>query len=88
MSDRELSFRERSYRAGALVGITLLLSIVWLVILPAYSRQPKMRQHLRWLDDRGIDPSAMYYTELEVMEDILAKQRLAELRQKSDGPNQ
>ena len=83
MSDHDHSFRKSSCRVGALVGIVSLLSIVWLVILPAYARQPKMRQHLRWLDDQGIDPSAMYYTELEVMEDILAKQRLAEIRRKS-----
>lgn len=81
MSEHERSFLERCYQAGSLIGWIGLLSIVWLVILPAYARQPKMRQHLRWLDDQGIDPSAMYYTELEVMEDILAKRRQAELRQ-------
>ncbi len=30
-----------------------------------------MREYSRWLDERGIDPSAMYYTELEAMEPIL-----------------
>ncbi|MEO9595552.1 hypothetical protein [Rhodopirellula bahusiensis] len=80
-----MSVNERCYRIGALAGLIALLSVTWLVFLPTYARQPKMQQHLKWLDDQGIDPSAMYYTELEVMEDILAKQRLAELRQKSDG---
>ena len=72
--------RGRVYRAASLVGSIAVLWIIWLVILPAYARQPKMRDHLQWLDDQGIDPSAMYYTELEVMEDILAKQRQAELQ--------
>ncbi|EMI18831.1 signal peptide protein [Rhodopirellula maiorica SM1] len=63
-----------------LAGSIAVLGIIWMVILPAYARQPQMRQHLKWLDDQGIDPSAMYYTELAVMEEILAKQRQAELR--------
>jgi len=49
------------------------LAIVWLGILPWYSRQPAMEAHLQWLDDRGIDPSAMYYTELEAMQPILQR---------------
>ncbi|MCC9656791.1 hypothetical protein [Rhodopirellula halodulae] len=68
---------------GLVVG---LLAIVWLILLPAYARQPKMQAHLHWLDEEGIDPSAMYYTELEVMEDILAKQRRAELRGDNPSP--
>ncbi|WP_040768253.1 hypothetical protein [Novipirellula maiorica] len=72
--------RGRIYRAGLLAGSIAVLGIIWMVILPAYARQPQMRQHLKWLDDQGIDPSAMYYTELAVMEEILAKQRQAELR--------
>ncbi|WDQ17846.1 hypothetical protein [Rhodopirellula sp. P2] len=78
-----MSSRQRCYRIGGLAGLIALLSIIWLVVLPAYARQPEMRQHLKWLDDQGIDPSAMYYTELDVMDEILAKQRLAELRQAS-----
>jgi hypothetical protein len=78
--------RQRCYRIGGLVGLIALLSIIWLVVLPAYARQPDMRQHLKWLDDQGIDPSAMYYTELDVMDDILAKHRLVELRQASNRP--
>ncbi len=60
-------------RVLALAGSIIALSVVWLVWLPAYANQPEMKQHLQWLDDKGIDPSAMYYTELEVMKDILAR---------------
>lgn len=60
-------------RIFALVGSIIALSVVWLVWLPAYANQPAMKRHLQWLDDKGIDPSAMYYTELEFMKDILAR---------------
>lgn len=57
----------------ALAVSIIALSVVWLVWLPAYADQPEMKRHLQWLDDKGIDPSAMYYTELEMMKDILAR---------------
>lgn len=49
------------------------LSIVWLIVLPWLARQPGMHARLDWLDARGIDPSAMYYTELDAMQPILAR---------------
>lgn len=55
-----------------LVAVSVL-AVVWLGILPWYSRQPAMEAHLQWLDERGIDPSAMYYTELEAMQPILQR---------------
>ncbi|MEW4561479.1 hypothetical protein AB1K70_03075 [Bremerella sp. JC770] len=63
----------------SLLGVIAVMAVVWLVILPAHARQEAMRKHLEWLDQQGIDPSAMYYTELEVMEDILRRQRSAQL---------
>ena len=54
---------------------TLAIAVVWLVVLPWTARQPAVRKHLQWLDSQGIDPSAMYYTELEVMDQILRAQR-------------
>ena len=47
------------------------LAFVWLVVLPAIGRLPAVRETNQWLDAQGIDPSAMYYTELEVMPKIL-----------------
>lgn len=61
--------------AAAVIGV----SVTWLIVLPRYAQQPAMREHLRWLDEQRIDPSAMYYTELEVMESILARHRAREL---------
>ncbi len=65
-------------RVIALLAATLGLSIVWLVLLPAYANRPAMKKHLQWLDKQGIDPSAMFYTELEMMDDILARQKTPE----------
>jgi len=64
----------------ALAISVIALSAVWLVWLPAQANRPAMNRHLQWLDDQGIDPSAMYYTELDVMQEILARRRLKELR--------
>ena len=35
------------------------------------ANQPAMKQRLEFLDARGIDPSAMFYTELDAMDEIL-----------------
>lgn len=49
----------------------LTIALMWLVVLPWLSRRPAVNSHLRDLDHRGIDPSAMYYTDLPVMDRIL-----------------
>ena len=46
------------------------VGLIWLVILPWMASRPRMEAHLEWLDARGVDPSAMYYTELEMMQPI------------------
>lgn len=58
-------------RIGRLVAWMVLIGVVWLVVLPWLAAQPAMKRHRQWLDDRGIDPGAMYYTELDAMEPIL-----------------
>jgi len=58
-------------RIGRLVAWLILIGVVWLVVLPWLAARPAMQRHRQWLDDRGIDPGAMYYTELDAMEPIL-----------------
>ncbi|MEQ9406193.1 MAG: hypothetical protein RIK87_00645 [Fuerstiella sp.] len=62
-------------RSGILVLAMLLcvIGLIWLIVLPHMAQQPQMKAHLNWLNARGIDPSAMYYTELEAMEPILQR---------------
>ena len=65
------------------LAVTLcVIGVIWLVVLPWAAGRPKMAAHLQWLDNEGIDPSAMYYTELEMMEPILDRLAL-EKRERS-----
>lgn len=50
-----------------------VIGFTWCVILPHLASLPNMHAYSKWLDDSGIDPSAMYYTELAVMEPILQR---------------
>lgn len=47
------------------------VGVVWLVVLPWIAARPAVDDHLRHLKERGVDPSAMYYTELECLEPVL-----------------
>lgn len=46
------------------VAVILLL---WLIVLPWLADQPPVRRHIEFLEQRRIDPSAMFYTELETL---------------------
>ncbi len=61
----------RSRARWRFASATLLVAVVWCWLLPWLSERPTVRERLRFLDERGIDPSAMYYTELDAMDDIL-----------------
>lgn len=69
----------------ALIASVSVLGLIWLVWLPGQADRPAMRRHLQWLDDRGIDPSAMYYTELDVMRDILKRHRIRQINEMGYG---
>ena len=55
----------------ALAFSTLGIALVWCLVLPWLSGRPAIQKRLEFLDQRDIDPSAMYYTELEAMDAIL-----------------
>jgi hypothetical protein len=57
-----------------LVFAAALMGLVWGLVLPRLARTRQVRQRERWLEKHQIDPAAMYYTELPVMEKILARQ--------------
>jgi hypothetical protein len=54
---------ERSTRR--LIAIAITASLVWLVVLPWIARWEVVERHLQLLEERQIDASAMFYTELE-----------------------
>ncbi len=63
----------RSAGIAQLVLAITMIACFWCVVLPWYGSQPAMEKHLQFLDDRGIDASAMFYTELDAMDAILEK---------------
>lgn len=67
----QLSMSSNSRRWLTLVTVSLCAGVIWCVVLPWVSRQESVQQRLIFLDERGIDPSAMYYTELDAMGPIL-----------------
>jgi len=42
-----------------------MTAAVWCVLLPRLLGVTPIQQHVALMEDRGVDPSAMYYTELE-----------------------
>jgi len=44
--------------------VLIVIAVVWLLVLPWVATRPSTRERLRRLDSRGIDPAAMFYTEL------------------------
>ena len=41
--------------------------LLWLVVLPWLGRQAQVVEHIQTLQEQRIDPSAMYYSELEIL---------------------
>jgi len=51
-------------RCQLLAGLVAVL-VVWCGLLPALSRTTEMRQRIEFLESRGINPSAKFFTEQE-----------------------
>lgn len=47
-----------------LIAASIVLAGIWLIVLPWLTDRPHTRRYLERLDASGIDPAAMYYTEL------------------------
>ncbi len=46
------------------------IAILWLAVLPWIGEQQSVKSDIEHLKQRGIDASALYYTDLEAMEQI------------------
>ena len=53
---------QRWLSLGACVSLIL---VMWLVILPAAGRTELLTRRIQFLESRGIDPSARFYTDQE-----------------------
>lgn len=54
--------RSQWLRLGIAVGV---MALIWLVVLPRLGETPPIKRHIETMKAAGIDPSAMFYTELE-----------------------
>ena len=61
-----------SHRRVRFVAVILTVLVVWGVVLPRLATTRTVRERTRWLEQHQIDPAAMYYTELPLMDRILA----------------
>ncbi len=52
-------------RGVSLAAATLAIGLIWLVVLPFIGEQPAVVRHITAQQQLKIDPSAMFYTELE-----------------------
>lgn len=68
-------FGARCRGAVRLAMGTAVILVLWLVVLPWLADLPPVRRHIEFLEQRRIDPSAMFYTELDVMDEILPSAR-------------
>ncbi len=59
---------------GLVAGACAML-VVWLVVLPWFAGLPPIRRHIQFMQEKKIDPNAMYYTELETMTEMIDRVR-------------
>lgn len=63
----------RTKGALRLAGMSCAIAVLWFAVLPWIAERPYMKAYQAQLDEKGIDPSAMFYTELDAMKPILEK---------------
>lgn len=57
--------RVRSSATARLVAGIVVIAVIWGVILPRMLAWEPVARHVALMEERRVDPSAMYYTELE-----------------------
>jgi hypothetical protein len=66
-----VSSSRAAWRAWSrLAGWTAAVATIWLIALPWAAARPAMQQRIRFLEQQRIDPSAMFYTEIEMMQEV------------------
>ena len=56
-----------------LAAIVAAIALLWLIVLPAIGNNAAMREAIAEREARGIDSGAMFYTDLELMDGVLAR---------------
>lgn len=67
-------------RWGCLLGCWGCVALIWLVLLPWHSQLRSVEAQQEFWEEQGVDPSVMYYSELENLPLLLSdwKRRHAE----------
>ena len=65
------TMQARSTGIRRLVLWSVAIVVSWQIILPGVARLSPVKQHLEFLDEKQIDPSAMFYTDLEMVDRLL-----------------
>jgi hypothetical protein len=60
-------------RYASFGGCILAMIVLWGWVLPMLGETDAVQQRNRWLEAKGIDPAAMYYTDLPLMEELLQR---------------
>ena len=63
---------DRARRCSALGSISMAMLVIWTIVLPWIGAWPSVRGRIDFLDQQGIDPAALYYTDLKAMAEIEA----------------
>ncbi|WP_339729044.1 hypothetical protein [uncultured Gimesia sp.] len=51
--------------------LTVSLGLLWLVVFPQLAQVPQLRSEIDFLEEKKIDPTAMFYSDLETIEDTV-----------------
>jgi hypothetical protein len=58
-----------------LAAIVASIALLWLFVLPEVAELDAMRSAIHAREARGIDSGAMFYTDLKLMDDVLARSK-------------
>lgn len=77
------STRTLTERWTRLAAWCVAVAVIWLIVLPQIARLPAVDRWIGFVERQRIDPSAMFYTEVEQMRDT--QQRIDRLRSQHAG---
>ncbi len=67
----ELPEQGRFARWMMLLSCVTLIAAIWLYALPKLADHPTVDARIHWLNEKQIDPAAMFYTELDCLSPYL-----------------
>ena len=63
----------RAARGVRLLAVWTVIAGTWLLLLPYLAERPAMQRRLAELEAEGIDPSAMFYSELGLKDEVIGR---------------